>query len=140
MSKRPVPADDVQDLVTVARRLFERELYSEAAEIYLLGMRLDPKNVAVKLGLAEARKRQRQQRGGAATKTVRDTLREQLRRAAIDASHFLGLAHIYASKGENARALECLEVAKEKDPENPAHHQLHGQILYRRKEFEGAAR
>jgi|CXWL01.1.fsa_nt_gi CRP-like cAMP-binding protein/cytochrome c-type biogenesis protein CcmH/NrfG len=140
MSKRPIPADDVQDLVAVARRLSERELYSEAAEIYLLALRLDPKNVAVKLGLAEARKCQRQLRGGASAKTLRDVLREQLRRAAIDASHFLGLAHIYASKGENARALECLEVAKERDPENPAHYQLHGQILYRRKEYDGAAR
>ena len=57
----------------------------------------------------------------------------------IDAAHFLGLAHLYAEKGENVRAIECLEVSKAKDLANPANHKLHGKLLFRRRDFDGAA-
>ena len=66
-------------------------------------------------------------------------MREGFRRNAIDAAHFLGLAHLYAEKGENARAIECLEVAKAKDLANPSNHKLHGRLLFRRRDFDGAA-
>lgn len=123
--------DDVELLTTLARRFVERERYDEAAELYAVARRLDPKNVAVKLGLAEARKRRRQVRE-TPSRSLEADLREQYRRGAIDAAHFLGLAYIYADQGENLRAIECLEIAKSKEPANPALHKLHGRILYRR--------
>lgn len=132
------PAQDLDALTALARRFAEREMYDEAAELFLLALRLAPKNMGVKLGLAEVRKRQRQQRGGQ-PRSLREGLREQFRRNAIDASHFLGLAHLYAEKGENGRAMECLEVARGKDLANPSHHKLYGRILFRRKDFDGAA-
>ena len=67
---------------------------------------------------------------------MKETIREQFRRSSIDAAHFLGLAHLYAEKGENNRAQECLEVAKAKDLANPAHHKLNGRILFRRQQKE----
>lgn len=69
---------------------------------------------------------------------VRDMLREGFRRNAIDAAHFVGLAHLYAEKGENARAVECLEVAKAKGLASPSCHKLHGRLCFRRKDFDGA--
>ena len=77
--------------------------------------------------------------GAASSRSLRDILREGFRRNAIDAAHFLGLAHLYAEKGENARAIECIEVAKAKDLANPANHKLHGRLLFRRRDFDGAA-
>lgn len=129
--------DEVELLTTLARRFVERERYDEAAELYAVARRLDPKNVAVKLGLAEARKRRRQVRESPG-RSLEATLREEYRRGAIDAAHFLGLAYIYADQGENLRAIECLEIAKSKEPANPALHKLHGRILYRRGRHERA--
>ncbi|MFL6263178.1 MAG: cyclic nucleotide-binding domain-containing protein [Thermoanaerobaculia bacterium] len=131
------PHQEVQELTDLAHRFSESGRYEEAADILLLALRLDPKNLSVKLGLAEIRKLQ-QQHTGTSSRSLRDVLREGLRRNAIDAAHFLGLAHLYAEKGENARAIECIEVAKAKDLANPANHKLHGRLLFRRRDFDGA--
>ncbi len=128
---------EVQELTDLARRFGETGRYEESADLLLLALRLEPKNLSVKLGLAEVRKLQ-QQHKGTSSRSLRDILREGFRRNAIDAAHFLGLAHLYAEKGENARAIECIEVAKAKDLANPANHKLHGRLLFRRRDFDGA--
>jgi len=134
----PQSSQDLDELTELARRFSEREMYEEAADLFMLALRLDPKNLGVKLGLAEVRKLQRQRKGGP-PRTLKEMIREQFRRNAIDAAHFMGLAHLYAEKGENGRAIECIEVAKAKDLADPAHHKLHGRIYFRRQEFENAA-
>jgi CRP/FNR family cyclic AMP-dependent transcriptional regulator len=131
---------EVDQLADLARRMSAASRHDEAAELLLLALRLDPKNLSVKLALAEVRKLQQLEGGGdGRSRSLREVLREGFRRNAIDAAHFLGLAHLYAERGENARAIECLEVAKAKDLANPAHAALHGRLLFRRKDFEGAA-
>jgi CRP/FNR family transcriptional regulator, cyclic AMP receptor protein len=131
-------ARDVTALTDLASRFSQGGRHEEAAELLLLALRLDPKNLSVKLGLAEARKQQRLQTGGPA-RSVKEMLREGFRRNSIDAAHFLGLAHLYAEKGENARASECIEIAKAKSLATPSTHKLHGRLLFRRKDFDGAA-
>lgn len=139
MSDPAAPARDLEQLTTLAQRFCEREMFEEAADLYLMALRLDPKSLSVKLGLAEVRKRLRHQKGGAHPRSLREAMREQLRRNAIDASQFLGLAHLYAEKGENHRAVELLEVARAKDLANPGQHKLFGRIAFRRKDFPTAA-
>ena len=140
MSQPSSSSPEIQELTDLARRFSESGRYEEAADLLLLALRLEPKDLSVKLGLAEIRKLQQQNRGGgSSSRNLRDILREGFRRNAIDAAHFLGLAHLYAEKGENARAIECLEVSKAKDLANPANHQLHGKLLFRRRDFDGAA-
>jgi len=128
---------NITELTDLAQRFSQEGKHEEAAELFLLALRLDPKNLSVKLGLAEARKLQRQQTGSPA-RTLKEVMREGFRRNAIDAAHFLGLAHIYSEKGETARAVECLEIAKAKGLANPSIHKLHGRLLFRRKEFDDA--
>src|SRR5436305_6623498 len=130
-------SEEVRELTDLAQRFNTSGRYEEAADILLLALRLDPKNLSVKLALAEVRKLQ-QQHTGTSSRSLRDVLREGFRRNALDAAHFLGLAHLYAEKGENARAIECIEVAKAKDLANPANHKLHGRLLFRRRDFDGA--
>lgn len=137
-SRRRSPVEDVEDLVALAKRFVGEERFDEAADLLLVALRIDPRNLSVKLALAEVRKLQ-QQHGGGPSRSLRDVLKEGFRRNAIDAAHFLGLAELYAERGENSRAIECLEVAKAKDLANPAYHALHGRLLFRRKQFEGAA-
>jgi CRP/FNR family transcriptional regulator, cyclic AMP receptor protein len=134
---QPPSHQEVRELTDLAHRFSTSGRYEEAADILLLALRLDPKNLSVKLALAEIRKLQ-QQHTGTSSRSLRDVLREGFRRNALDAAHFLGLAHLYAEKGENARAIECIEVAKAKDLANPANHKLHGRLLFRRRDFDGA--
>jgi CRP-like cAMP-binding protein/Flp pilus assembly protein TadD len=139
MSNPQSPAGrEVQELTDLARRFSTSGRYEEAADLLLLALRLEPKNLSVKLGLAEVRKLQQQNRG-TSSRSLRDVLREGFRRNAIDAAHFLGLAHLYAEKGEHARAVECIEVARAKDLANPSNHKLHGRLLFRQRDFDGAA-
>jgi CRP/FNR family cyclic AMP-dependent transcriptional regulator len=134
----PTTSQEVRELTDLAKRFSETGRYEEAADLLLLALRVEPKNLSVKLALAEIRKLQQQYKG-TSSRSLRDILREGFRRNAIDAAHFLGLAHLYAEKGENARAIECIEVSKAKDLANPANHKLHGKLLFRRRDFDGAA-
>jgi CRP/FNR family transcriptional regulator, cyclic AMP receptor protein len=128
---------EIQELTDLARRFSAGGRYDEAADLLLLALRLEPKNLSVKLGLAEVRKLQQQHRG-TSSRSLRDMLREGFRRNAIDAAHFLGLAHLYAEKGEHARAVECIDVAHAKDLANPSSHKLHARLLFRQRDFDGA--
>ena len=131
--------DDLDGLIEIAKSLASRQRYSEAAELFQVALRLDPKNSGLRLALAEVRRMQ-EQYSPDRPKTLRDTMSEQFRRDSIDAAHFLGLAEFYAGRGENAKALNCLDMSKAKDPVNPSLFKLRGKILARHKEFDGAAR
>jgi CRP/FNR family transcriptional regulator, cyclic AMP receptor protein len=140
MSQAAPPALDVEALATLAKRFAERKMPEEASELFRLALHLDPKNMGLRLALAQAQRLQRQDIQQPSSANPADAVREELRRSAMDAAHFLGLAHLYAEKGENARAIECIEISKAKDPSQPGAYKLLGRILHRRKDFEGAAR
>lgn len=138
MGKRPHLPDELDALIRLAKRLAGRRRYGEAAELFRMALRLDPENLGAKLALAEVRKRMGQMRGRP-PRGLRDDAEEQHWRDSIDAGHFLGLAHLYAEKGEHARALECLEVAQDKLPASASVWKLEGHILARRREYETAS-
>jgi CRP-like cAMP-binding protein len=70
---------------------------------------------------------------------LEQSLREKLRRNAIDAAHFFGLAALYEERGKREQAVECLEIARRKNTVNPFVHKLHGKILFRLRDFDAAA-
>ncbi|HEX9732770.1 MAG TPA: cyclic nucleotide-binding domain-containing protein [Thermoanaerobaculia bacterium] len=70
---------------------------------------------------------------------VEQAMREKVRRNAIDAAHFFGLAALYEERGKRQQAAECLEIARRKNVVNPFVHKLHGKILFRRRAFNAAA-
>lgn len=105
-------------------------MYAEAGELYLLALRLDPQNRGLRAALAQVRRMQQELPDR--RRTPAEVAREQARRDAIDGAHFLGLAHLYADKGEDLHALECLGVAKAKAPGLSPIYKLEGRILARR--------
>ena len=133
-----ISTQDVERLAVVARRFHDAELYAEATELLLTALRVAPEDDALQSALKEARREARQRSGGP-PRGLRALLREQMRRDSIDAAHFLGLAHIYAERGEVDHALDCLEVAKAKDLGDPGPHKLLGRLLFRRRQLEDAA-
>ncbi len=129
---------DVKELVALARRFAERKLYEEAAELFGVALRLEPRNLGTRLALARIRRLQKLQ-GRLAAKDPIEGARAEMRRNGIDASHFVGLAWLYAEKGEEFRALECLHIARLKDPISPANFKLAARIHFRLQDYDSAA-
>jgi CRP-like cAMP-binding protein len=127
---------DVAQLTRLASLFRERQLLAEAADLLQAALCLAPEDPEVTEALAEVRREERQLGG---PRSAAELLREQLRRDAIDAAHFLGLAHLYAEKGENAQALDCLEVARAKGLSDPGAHKLAGRLHFRRRQLDEAA-
>lgn len=140
MELPPSPqALEVQSLATLARQFADRRLFEEAVQLFELALRLEPDNRGLRLSLAQVRRLHREQSSGNSRAGLRDVLREQLRRNALDAKHFVGVAHLFFEQGEDERAMEYLEIAIAKDLANPSPHKLIGRIHMRRREWAEAA-
>lgn len=139
MTDSKTASPDLEELVSLARRFADRKLFDEALELFQLALRLDPKNLGSRLAIARLRKLQRVQSRRREVHDPVEAARDEMRRNAIDASHFVGLAWLYAEKGEEFRALECLEIGRAKDAIAPANHKLAGRIHYRLQDYDTAA-
>jgi len=129
---------DLDELVALARRFADRKRFDEAIDLFQLALRIEPQDLGIRLAIARLRKLKRAHSRSIEKDPV-DAVRDELRRAAIDASHFVGLAWLYAEKGEEYRALECLEIARAKDPINPASQKLAGRIHFHLQDYDAAA-
>jgi CRP-like cAMP-binding protein len=136
-SERPLPRGDVEALLGLVRRLATRRLYGDAVAVLRAARRLDSDTPEVAALLRQIEPLA-QRRPRSSESDVR--LDEVQRRDAIDASHFLGLAALYAERNAPSAALECLEMAKQKLPVLPYPYKLHGRLLWRQKEYDAAAR
>jgi CRP/FNR family transcriptional regulator, cyclic AMP receptor protein len=125
---------DLEEVTALAKRFIDGRLFDEAIQLYEMALRLDPKNMGVQLSLAQARRLRRHPRAGS-PRSLKETIKEQLRRDALDAKHFLGLAHLFADRNDEERAREYLDVAIAKDLPNPAPHKLYGRLLLKKREF-----
>lgn len=130
---------EVQSLATLARQFADRRQFDEAIQLFELALRLEPDNRGLRLSLAQVRRLGREQSGSTTKTGLREALREQLRRNALDAKHFVGVAHLFFEQGEDDRALEYLEIAAAKDLANPSPYKLRGRIHMRRHEWAEAA-
>ncbi|HEX2165242.1 MAG TPA: cyclic nucleotide-binding domain-containing protein [Thermoanaerobaculia bacterium] len=136
MMRQGLSRHEASQLVRLARAFRERRLLAEAADLLQAALAIAPDDEEAVGELAALR---REERETGAPRRPGELLREQLRRDAIDGAHFLGLAHLYAEKGENAQALDCLEVARAKELADPAVHKLAGRIQFRRGQLDEAA-
>lgn len=130
--------DRALQLNELGRYFADRSMFAEAAELFALALHVDPADAEARRSLEGARGALRRARGRNGA-TLREAVRDELGRDSIDAAHYLGLAQLYFQKRRFSSALECLETAQAKNPEMPGPHKLHGAILFRRKDFEGAA-
>ena len=130
---------DVRDLVALARRFADSKRYDEALELFQVALRLDSKDLGIRLAIARLRKLRKAATRTPVDKTPAEAIKDELRRASIDASHYVGLAWLYAERGEEFPALECLDLARVKDPIDPANQKLAGRIHYRLQDYDSAA-
>ena len=125
---------DLEEVTALAKRFIDSKLYDEAIQLFEMALRFDPKNMGIQLSLAQAKRMRRHPRSGG-PRSLKETIREQLRRDALDAKHFLGLAHLFSDRADEDRAREYLEIAIAKDLPNPAPHKLFGRTLLKKREF-----
>ncbi len=97
----------VERLVAIARRLSTQHRPVEAAQILEIAATLSPHGAALR---EEARRLQDED-------AVEDFDREFKRRN-LEASHALGMAHIFENRGEFERAVEMIDLAKLRTPFN----------------------
>ena len=133
-SSIPVDADD---LVVLARRYADQGMYDEAIHLYEMAEKLKPGSVAVRINLARTRDL-KENAEAARYETVRQDVDAQRARDEIDASQYVGLAQYYMAKDQTAKAIELLEIAKLKTPNNYRPYEILGRLHYSQGEWDAA--
>ena len=133
---KPAGASEEQVVLRLARRLATRRLYGDAVAVLRAVQRLERRSPEVTALLRQIEPLAERRASG---QELDDRSHEGFRRDAIDASHFLGLAALYAERNAPSAALECLEMAKQKLPVLPYPYKLRGRLLWRQKDYDAAA-
>src|SRR5687767_8978491 len=131
LSEQPVPARarfrtiandaaipiEAEDLIALARRYADQEMYDESIHLYEMAEKLKPGSVALRINLARVRDLKRQAEESRFS-NVRLEVGAERARDEIDASQYLGLAQYYIAKEQISKAIELLEITKLKTPNN----------------------
>ncbi|MEL7059781.1 MAG: cyclic nucleotide-binding domain-containing protein [Acidobacteriota bacterium] len=137
MSQAQTPPLDLEPITATANRFAALKMYSEAAELFEMALRLDPGNRGVQLALARVRKELKEELG-VHERDVEAEVARRFKRNAIDACHFFGLGALYEERGKPQLASECLEIALAKEPIHPFAFKLQGKLLHREGRFDDA--
>jgi CRP/FNR family cyclic AMP-dependent transcriptional regulator len=130
----PVEADD---LLLIARRYTDQGMFDEAIHLYEMAEKLRPGSVSLKINLARVRDLQRraeEERYSA----VRQEVHNERARNEIDSSQYVGLAQYYMAKDQTSKAIELLEIAKLRTPNNYRPFEILGRLYYSQGEWDAA--
>jgi CRP-like cAMP-binding protein len=127
----PIEADD---LLILARRYCDQGMYDESIHLFEMAEKLKPGSVALRINLARARdlKKQAEQTRYADLKL--EVIAERARDD-MDASQYIGLAQYYMAKDQTSKAIELLEIAKIKTPNNYRTYEILGRLYYSQGEW-----
>ena len=131
-SSIPIEADD---LIVLARRYSEQGMYDESIHLYEMAEKLKPGSVALRINLSRVRDLKRQAEESRYA-TVRQEVASERSRDEIDASQFVGLAQYYMEKDQTAKAIELLEIAKLKTPNNYRPFEVLGRLYFSRGQWD----
>src|SRR6266550_5388534 len=125
-SSIPIEADD---LVTLARRYADQGMYDESIHLYEMAEKLKPGSVAVRINLARVRDLKQAAEESRFT-GVKHEVDAERARDEIDSSQYVGLAQYYMAKDQTSKAIELLEIAKLKTPNNYRPFEILGRLYY----------
>src|SRR5436309_8805373 len=128
---------DADDLVALARRYADQGMYDEAIHLYEMAEKLKPGSVSVRINLARVRDLKRAAEE-ARFSGVRHEVVAERARDEIDSSQYAGLAQYYMAKDQTSKAIELLEIAKLKTPNNYRPFEILGRLYYSQGEWEQA--
>src|SRR5437870_9477093 len=130
----PIEADD---LIILARRYAEQGMYDESIHLYEMAEKLKPGSVSLRINLARVRDLKRQAEDTRYT-AVRQEVNAERARDEIDSSQYVGLAQYYLAKDQTSKAIELLEIAKLKTPNNYRPFEILGRLYYSEGEWDVA--
>src|SRR5207253_3357483 len=128
----PVDADDLLD---IARRYADQGMYDESIHLYEMAEKLRPGSVALEINLARVRDLKRQAEESRYA-VVRHEVNATRARDEIDSSQYVGLAQYYMAKDQTAKAIELLEIAKLKTPNNYRPFEILGRLYFSQGEWQ----
>jgi CRP/FNR family transcriptional regulator, cyclic AMP receptor protein len=127
----PIEADDI---LVLARRYADQGMYDESIHLYEMAEKLKPGSVSLRINLARVRdlkKAAEETRyAGLRTEVVAERARDE-----IDSSQYVGLAQYYMAKDQTSKAIELLEIAKLKTPNNYRPFEILGRLYYSQGEW-----
>jgi cAMP-binding proteins - catabolite gene activator and regulatory subunit of cAMP-dependent protein kinases len=128
----PIEPDDLSSL---ARQYSDQGMYDEAIHLYEMACKLRPGSVSLKINLTHARdlKKEAEEKRFA---TVREKVLAERGRDEIDSSQYVGLAEYYMAKDQTPKAVELLEIAKLKTPNNYRPFEILGRLYFSEGEWE----
>ncbi|HET7711490.1 MAG TPA: tetratricopeptide repeat protein, partial [Thermoanaerobaculia bacterium] len=126
---------DADDLATLARRYADQGMYDESIHLYEMAEKLRPGSVALRINLARVRDQKRHAEESRFV-AVRQEVIAQRSRDEVDSSQYVGLAQYYMAKDQTAKAIELLEIAKLRTPNNYRPYEILGRLYYSEGDWE----
>jgi CRP-like cAMP-binding protein len=130
----PIEPDD---LLTLARRYADQGMYDESIHLFEMAEKLKPGSVALRINLARVRDMKKAAEE-ARYETVKNEVNGERARDEIDSSQYVGLAQYHMAKDQTSKAIELLEIAKIKTPNNYRPFEILGRLYYSQGEWESA--
>jgi CRP/FNR family cyclic AMP-dependent transcriptional regulator len=131
-SALPIEADD---LLALARRYSDQGMYDESIHLYEMAEKLRPGSVALRINLARVRDLKKTAEESRYNDVKIEVVAERARDE-IDSSQYVGLAQYYIAKDQSAKAIELLEIAKIKTPNNYRPYEILGRLYYSQGEWD----
>jgi CRP-like cAMP-binding protein len=131
-SALPIDADD---LLALARRYSDQGMYDESIHLYEMAEKLRPGSVALRINLARVRDLKKTAEESRYNDVKIEVVAERARDE-IDSSQYVGLAQYYIAKDQSAKAIELLEIAKIKTPNNYRPYEILGRLYYSQGEWD----
>src|SRR5437660_4500526 len=128
----PIEADD---LLVLARRYADQGMYDESIHLYEMAEKLKPGSVALRINLARVRDLKKLAEESRFA-SLRHELDAERAHDEADASQYVGLAQYYMAKDQTAKAIELLEIAKLKTPNNYRPFEILGRLYFSQGEWE----
>jgi CRP/FNR family transcriptional regulator, cyclic AMP receptor protein len=130
-------AIEADDLIVLAKRYTDQEMYDEAIHLYEMAEKLRPGSIALRINLARVKDLKKQSEESRFV-GVKQEVNAERARDEIDASQYIGLAQYYIAKEQIAKAIELLEIAKLKTPNNYRPFEILGRLYYSQGEWDAA--
>ncbi len=127
----PIEADD---LLLLARRYCDQGMYDESIHLYEMAEKLRPGSVALRINLARVRDLKKAAEESRYADLKLEVVAERARDE-IDSSQYVGLAQYYMAKDQTSKAIELLEIAKIKTPNNYRTYEILGRLYYSQGEW-----
>ncbi|PYQ30419.1 MAG: hypothetical protein DMF56_06295 [Acidobacteria bacterium] len=133
-AEAPIPIE-ADDLLALARRYADQGMYDESIHLYEMAEKLKPGSVALRINLARVRDQKKEAEetryAGVKQEILGDRGRDE-----IDSSQYVGLAQYYMAKDQTSKAIELLEIAKLKTPNNYRPFEILGRLYYSQGEWD----